>query len=82
MLNDTHRCFLLAVLLNFQLAVAVTAQYDGVVLPHSQVAAATSSVVPSRRPALQMLPALASRKGPEDNSDIVCTCVTARQYHG
>lgn len=73
----TYRSFLLAVLLDLQLAVAVTAQYDRVVLFHSQVLATSRALLP-----LQMLPSLCTRKGLQNDGHIVLTCNGAAQQTG
>jgi hypothetical protein len=66
---NAHRRAFIPILLYLELAVAVAAQYDCVVLLHCHVLATCRALLP-----LQVLPALGARKGFEDDGDIILSC--------
>jgi hypothetical protein len=65
----THHCFLLSILLDLQLAVAVAAQDDGVVGLNSKLLTPCWTLLP-----LQVLPPLCPWNRFENDGDIVLTC--------
>jgi hypothetical protein len=66
---SAYRRLFIPILLYFELAVAVAAQYNSVVLLHCHVLASCRALLP-----LQVLPALGARKGLEDDGDIILSC--------